>query len=221
MAHINCMYVCDEKCTDIHCNTTKRWPEYSIVYATACKITMFKQRIYHYRFGWMAYSMCILQKHWAKCLASKVVNILYVASLTPIQNLVLGIVRYLRQDLQGTFLLFRKLPKHLQYGGLGVDRSIALWRSLHGNCLDKADDEQMRMVCHGYQPAGGGGDGVLAAASSSAIKVWLTHRPTYQKATKTVTGRPTRQKTRHARPDKTGQNSKNNMQVSVNWMNEA
>lgn len=39
----------------------------------------------------------------------------------------------------------------------------------------------MRMGHHGYQPAGGGGDGVLAVTSSSLseIKVWLTHTPTY------------------------------------------
>lgn len=39
----------------------------------------------------------------------------------------------------------------------------------------------MRMGRHGYQPAGGGGDGVLAVTSSSLseIKVWLTHTPTY------------------------------------------
>lgn len=39
----------------------------------------------------------------------------------------------------------------------------------------------MRTGHHGYQPAGGGGDGVLAVTSSSLseIKVWLTHTPTY------------------------------------------
>lgn len=38
-------------------------------------------------------------------------------------------------------------------------------------------------VCYGYQPVGGVGDGlVTAASSSSAIKVSLTNRPTYQKA---------------------------------------
>ncbi len=39
----------------------------------------------------------------------------------------------------------------------------------------------MRTGHRGYQPAGGGGDGVLAVTSSSLseIKVWLTHTPTY------------------------------------------
>ncbi len=39
----------------------------------------------------------------------------------------------------------------------------------------------MRTGRRGYQPAGGGGDGVLAVTSSSLseIKVWLTHTPTY------------------------------------------
>ena len=41
------------------------------------------------------------------------------------------------------------------------------------------------MGCYGYQPAWGVGDDVVAAASSSsAIKVSLTNRPTYQKAPK-------------------------------------
>lgn len=37
--------------------------------------------------------------------------------------------------------------------------------------------------CSGYQPAWGVGDGVVAAASSSsAIKLSMTYRPTYQNA---------------------------------------
>lgn len=47
--------------------------------------------------------------------------------------------------------------------------------------LVKNNSDLMKMGHHGYQPAGGGGDGVLAVTSSSLseIKVWLTHTPTY------------------------------------------
>lgn len=79
------------------------------------------------------------------------------------------------------------------------------------------------MVCHGYQPGGGGGDGVLVVPSSSlsAIKVWLTQT---QLSKAPSPCRPTRQATRQSMQDKTGHGTgttqHHHICMSLKWIDE-